>query len=93
MKKGYYNCPDRGLKLPDVCYHCGAGGSREFVLRVDKLRERGVTGGYNCFPICVDCLKSGKKVVTKGRKNEMQARKEKAMKAKTKKGKDNGELV
>ena len=28
MEKGYYNCPERGLKLPDVCYHCGAGGAR-----------------------------------------------------------------
>ena len=86
MEKGYYNCADRGLKLPDVCYHCGAGGSKQFVLRTEELRERFLTGGYNCFPVCVSCLDSGKKVVTRGRKNEMEARKEKERKAKAAKG-------
>ena len=94
IEKGYYNCKDRSLKLPDVCYHCGAGGDKQFVLRTEELRERGLSGGYNCFPICVACLRGGKKVVTKGRKNEMQARKEKAMKAKAAKGgKKTGQLV
>ena len=84
MEKGYYNCPDRGLKLPDVCYHCGNGGGKQFVLGTKELRERCLTGGYNCFPICVNCLDGGKKVVTRGRKNEMEARKEKERKAQAK---------
>ena len=86
MERGYYNCADRGLKLPDVCYHCGAGGSKQFVLRIEELRERFLTGGYNYFPVCVSCLDSGKKVVTRGRENEMEARKEKERKAKAGKG-------
>ena len=85
MEKGYYNCADRALKLPDVCYHCGAGGSEQFVLRTKELRERGLSGGYNCFLICVNCLRRGKKVATKGRKNEMQARKEKVIKERARK--------
>ena len=94
MERGYYNCPDRALKLPDVCFHCGAGGSEQFVLRTKELRERGMSGGYNCFPICVNCLKSGKKVATKGRKNEMQARKEKVMRARAGNGgNETGQLV
>ena len=56
------------------------------MLQMEEFRERALSGGYNYFSICVNCLGSGKSVVTKGRKNEMQARKEKAMKAKAAKG-------
>ena len=56
------------------------------MLQTKELREHGLSGGYNCFPICVNCLRCGKKVATKGRKNEMQVRKEKVRNAKTVKG-------
>ena len=56
----------------------------KFVLGTNELRERCLTGGYNCFPICVDCLDGGNKVVTRGRKNEMDTWKEKEKKAKAK---------
>jgi len=34
-----------------------------FLLGQDELRQRKLTGGYKCFPICVECRGSGKKVV------------------------------
>ena len=51
-------------------------GSESFLLRLPQLQERNMTGGYNCFPICVDCIASGKKVVKGRKKDEQQARKE-----------------
>ena len=43
-----------------------------------KLQERCVTKGYDCFPICTECLDvKKKKVVTEGRQDVMQLRKEK----------------
>ena len=36
--------------------------------------------GYKCFPICVPCIDSGKKVVHSGKKNVLQERTEKIVK-------------
>jgi len=40
-----------------------------------------MTGRKECLPICVECLGYGKKVVTFGKKNEVQTKKEKRGKA------------
>ena len=85
MEKGYFNCKDRRLQLHDVCYHCGTGGSSEYILGARELKAKNLTGGYDdCFPICVPCLGKKKKVVTKGRNNALEARRQKT--ANTKKG-------
>jgi len=39
-----------------------------------------MTDGYNPFPICTACLTIGKEVVKGGKKDNMQARKEKVAK-------------
>ena len=67
IEKGFYNCKDRGLKLKDICYHCGAGGSNKFIMGMEQLKERCMTGEFYCFPVCTACLDKGKKVITKGR--------------------------
>ena len=78
----------RTTQHDDVCFHCGAGGSSDFLLSVQELIDRRLTGGYNdCFPICVPCLGKKKKVVTRGRKNAMVVRKDKEAKAKKQKSK------
>ena len=76
IEKGYYNHPERGLKHDNICYHCGEGGTSDFILDLDKLKRRCLTGGYKCFPICIDCLGRGKKPGHSGSKNELQVRKE-----------------
>ena len=71
------------MKLVDICIHCGEGGSTDFLLCESELRERSMTDGYSCFPICTACLKSGKKVVKGGKKSAAQARIEKIAKSST----------
>ena len=87
MEKAYFDNCGRTLKVKPACYHCGEMGDSSFVLGLDQLRERCLTDGYNCFPICVDCLKIGKKVVKGKGKNAMQARTESAAKSNKGKGK------
>ena len=77
IEKAYFNHNDRNLTLPDICIYCGEEGAEDFLLREPQLRERQLTEGKNCFPICTDCLKCGKKVVKSGRKNAAKARSEK----------------
>ena len=76
IEKGYYNKEGRMLKLKDICYHCGEMGAEDFLYSLPQLREKNMTGGYDCFPICVACLEKGKKVAKSNKKNEIQARKE-----------------
>ena len=76
IEKGYYNCDGRALKLKDLCYHCGEKGNVDFLYGLQQLRERNMTGGYNCYPICVVCIGKKKKVVKGNKKNAIQARKE-----------------
>lgn len=86
IEKGYYNnaSDTRSLNLKDICIHCGEldmneTGMDAFLLRQDQLSELGVTNGYKCFPICVDCLKVKKlKIVTTGKKDVAKAREEDA---------------
>ena len=77
IEKGYFNHKDRKLKLPNICIYCGEEVAEEFLLCEPQLHERKLTGGKMCFPICVDCLACGKKVVKSGRKITAKARSEK----------------
>lgn len=76
IEKGYYNCEGRALLLKDICFHCGAMGYEDFLYSLPQLREKNMTGGYNCFSICVACLEKGKKVMKGNKKNKMQTRNE-----------------
>ena len=76
IEKGYYHNKDRSLKLKDVCIHCGEMGTESFLLRMPQLRQKNMTKGYNCFPICTACIGNGKAVVKGGKKEAIQARKE-----------------
>jgi len=80
IEKGYYNNEGSRLKLREICIHCGEGGSSDFLLSLPQLQECCMTDGYNSFPICTACLAIGKKVVKEGKKENMQARKEKIAK-------------
>ena len=65
IEKGYFDNAKRIMKTDPCCYYCGVEGSS--VLGLTKLRERCVTKGYDCFPICVECLDvKKKKLVTNG---------------------------
>ena len=68
------------MKLKEICIHCGEGGTNDFVLGLSQLQERCMTDGYNSFPICTTCLAIGKKVVNGGKKDNIQAIKEKIAK-------------
>ena len=83
IEKAYYNPnnhTDRKIKLKDICIHCGEGRPEDFLLRLPQLQERCMTDGYKCFPICISCIDSGKKVVKSGKKNALQERAEKIAK-------------
>ena len=77
MEAGYYNTDGHTLRLKDVCVHCGSLGAPDFLFGLKELREKCLTGGYRCLPICKHCLGSGKKIIQKGRKSATQERKEK----------------
>jgi len=79
IERGYYNHRERALKLRALCVHCGEHGpTGTFLLDQNELEARCLTGGYKCFPICVECLDEGKKVVKNGStKNAIKAREEK----------------
>ena len=85
IERSYYNVKDRRLKLKDICIYCGEKGGEGFLLDTEQLREKCLTGGYNCFPICIDCLDNGKTVLKRGNKNATWERKEKETKAMMKK--------
>eukprot|EP00984_Skeletonema_dohrnii_P019673 scaffold9466_cov85-Skeletonema_dohrnii-CCMP3373.AAC.1 len=79
IEKGYYHNEDRSLKLKPICIHCGESGTAgSFLLGQKELRERNLTGGFKCFPICVECHGSGKKVVKGKTKDQLAARAERS---------------
>ena len=84
IERGYYNNKEGKLKLKDICVHCGATGSKVFLLSLPELQERCLTDGYNCHPICGACMQGGKKVVRvkNATQNQMQKRKERLAKGK-----------
>ena len=71
--------------MKNICVHCGEEGKESFLLDPDQLKKRCLTKVYTCCPIYVSCLGSGKKVVTYGSANKLEARKEKETIAKKKK--------
>ncbi len=77
IEKAYFKNSERRLKLKSICFHCGAEAPLSYLLCMDQLREECMTGGFSCLPICRDCLGKGKKVETIGKKNMLEARKEK----------------
>jgi hypothetical protein len=72
IELSYYDSKDRFLKVKPICIHCGTPGS--FLLGQNELRERNLTKGYNCFPICVVCLDSrNRKEVVRGEAKDLMA--------------------
>ena len=63
--------------LKSLCYRCGESGSTSYVFGLEELREKCLTDGYMCYPICTDCMTDGKGVVKHGKQDNMQAQKEK----------------
>ena len=91
IERGYYNVPERKLKLRDICFHCGETGTDSFLLCQEQLEKRFATEGYKCLPTCVECFDSEKKATTTGTQDMQKKRKEKEAKAKamkTAKGKN-----
>jgi len=78
IEKGYYANTDRSLKVKMICIHCGELGNdnEEFLYCMPQLIEKNMTKGYNCFPICVDCIAKKKNVVHGSKRSELQARQE-----------------
>ena len=72
IEKGYYNTPRRRLLLRDICVHCGALGASGYLFGAKELREKRLTGGYTCLPICKDCLEKGMQAVKHGKKRVIQ---------------------
>ena len=64
------------MKLKDICIHCGEMGTESFLLRMPQLRQKSMTKGYDCFPICTACIGMGKDVVKGAKKDAIQARNE-----------------
>ena len=65
IENGYFDNAKMIWKTEPRFDYCGVEGSN--VLGLIKLWERYVTKGYNCFPICIECLDvEKKKVILKG---------------------------
>ncbi len=81
IEPSYYKNVGRTLKLKPICVHCGeseSGAAGSFLLEQQQLRERNLTGGYKCSPICIMCLQSGKKIIHGRVKDNVEARAERA---------------
>ena len=76
IEKGYYNCDRRALKLKDLCYYCGEKGNVDFLCSLQQLCERNMTGRYNCYPICIECIGKKKKIIKGNKKNAIHVCKE-----------------
>ena len=81
IEKAYFNNEKdkRTLVTDPVCVHCGEMDSTDgtFLLCQDQLSDLCLTNGYRCLPICVDCHKNKKKIITVGKKDAAKARGEK----------------
>ena len=73
--------PETGRQQEDDCGALDSNPS-SYLLTTKELRQKCVTGGYPCRPICKECfhLKGAKGVVKWGRKDALQERKEKEQK-------------
>ena len=54
--------------MKDICVHCGVLGTSDYLFGEKELREKSLTGGYKCLPICKGCLEKGMKIVKHGGK-------------------------
>ena len=75
VEKSYYNIAGRSLKTADICIHCAAEGSSEFILGQKQLEELNKTGGKECYPICKVCFEAGKQIVNHPKKKATQSQK------------------
>ena len=76
--------------MKSLCYHCGESSSTIFVFGLEELQEKSLLDGYKYYSISSDCVTDRKDVVKHGKKDKMQAQKEKkdrAAKVKTTKEK------
>jgi hypothetical protein len=82
VETAYFNVEGRKFKTVPVCIYCGETGTKDFLYQQLQLELHNKTVGKKCYPICVDCLEDGKKVVyySKSKTNEQQKRKESAAK-------------
>ena len=63
------------MKLDDICTHCGALGSPDFLFGTKELREKCVHDGFECRPICNCCYEKGKTIVHRGKKTTLRREK------------------
>ena len=79
IKNGYHNIGTWHLRLKDTCIHCCALGVPDYLglFGTKELRKMNKFGGFECRPICKDCLCRRKMTAAKGGKDTMQERREK----------------
>ena len=70
------------LKSLSLFYHHGETSSTDIMFGLEDLREKNLTNGRNCYPICVDCNERGEDVTKQGKQYKMQTRKEKEARTK-----------
>ena len=63
--------------MDDICIHCGNGGSTYYLFRQVQLEERNENGGKVCYPIFIEYLEVGKKVVSYPKKKTNMSKKRK----------------
>ena len=51
-----------------MCVRCSPLGASDYLFGAKELKEKNLTGGHTCLPICKDCLKKEVKVVEYGNK-------------------------
>ena len=76
IENAYYNLKERALKLPDICIHCGEGGSNDFLFGQAELEAKGKTEGKRCYLICTLCLGKGKPYMKYQKKRRIKQRRE-----------------
>ena len=69
--KGYLNHKDRKVTFSNTCIYCGKEGKEDAILCQLQLIELKLTWGKLFPPLCVNCLKSGKKVLKMRRKDAL----------------------
>ena len=60
----------------------GEFGGTIIMFGLEDLREKNLTDGRNCYPICADCNERGEDVTKQGKQYKMQTQKEKEARTK-----------
>ena len=81
IEKCNYNTEGRAFETPDICIHCGAGGSSDFIFGQKQLEDRNKTGGRECYPICKVCFDAGEDIVKYAKKKTKNTQKRKEVAA------------